>query len=48
MDTIHTFDNFDTCHVYEKICAISSEIQALIDKNDLADFILVVLQKQRK
>lgn len=46
MDLIHAFNNFDVCHLYEKICAISNELEALIDRNDLADFILIVLRKE--
>ncbi len=45
MDIIHAFDNFSTVNLYEKLCTIQNEIQIALDTNGLADFILLVLQK---
>ncbi|WP_394952609.1 hypothetical protein [uncultured Helicobacter sp.] len=45
MDIIHAFENFHTLDLYEKLCVAQNEIQVAIDKSGLADFILLVLQK---
>lgn len=46
MDIIHAFTNFDgQKNLYKQINQISNEVQKMIDKNNLGDFLLLVLQK---
>ncbi|MCX2683651.1 class I SAM-dependent methyltransferase [Campylobacter sp. MIT 21-1685] len=47
MDMIHAFKEYEkNGAMYEKISLLSNSIQALIDENGLADFLLIVLQKK--
>ncbi|WP_273213734.1 class I SAM-dependent methyltransferase [Helicobacter rodentium] len=46
MDIIHAFTQFDAQkNLYEQMSKISNEVQKIIDKNNLGDFLLLVLQK---
>lgn len=46
MDIIHAFTGFDRQkNLYKQINQISNEVQKVIDKNNLGDFLLLVLQK---
>ncbi|AWI33737.1 class I SAM-dependent methyltransferase [Helicobacter apodemus] len=46
MDIIHAFEGFDKNQsLYEKICSVSNQIQKILDENNLADFLMLVLQK---
>jgi len=46
MDIIHSFENFDKNKaLYEKISQLSNPIQKILDENDLADFLVLILRK---
>lgn len=46
MDLIHAFDKYDKNDLYIQCNQIFNAVQRTIDKNDMADFMLIVLQKQ--
>lgn len=47
MDIIHAFSRFyKDKEIYEKLSSISNEIQKIIDKAGLGDFLLIVLKKE--
>ena len=47
MDLIHAFKDFDKDErSYEVLSSMANEIQKIIDKNGMADFLLIILMKK--